>query len=97
MKGKPLVIFPYSLSSAPHPLLPLLVVPPEPPIVPASIPLEVAFEQVRPKYTPPPNSPHFDEHVVGQALKLMSASCQFCDQFHFEAHLNSTIESSPQH
>ena len=27
------------------------------------------------------------EHAAGQALKLMSAGCQFYDQFHFEAHL----------
>ena len=66
-------------------------------MVPASIPPEVAFEQVHPKYTPPPNSPPFDENVVGQALKLMSASCQFCDQFQFEAHLISALGSSPQH
>ena len=66
-------------------------------MVPASIPPEVAFEQVHPKYNSTPNSPPFDEHVAGQALKLMFASCQFCDQFHFEAHLISAPGSSPQY
>ena len=66
-------------------------------MVPASIPPEVSFEPVHPKYTPPLNSPPLDEHVAGQALKLMSASCQFCDQFHFEAHLISGSGSSPQY
>ena len=64
-------------------------------MVPASIPLEVAFEPVHPKYTLPPDSPPFVEHVARQALKLMSASCQFYDQFHFEAHLIFGPRSSP--
>ena len=66
-------------------------------MVPASIPPEVAFEHVHPKYTLPPYSPPLDEHVVGQALKLMSAGCQFYDQFHFEVHLISSPGSSPQY
>ena len=53
-------------------------------MVPASIPPKVAFERVHPKYTLPPYSPPLDEHVVGQALKLMSASCQFL--------INSTLK-----
>ena len=66
-------------------------------MVPASIPPEVAFEPVYPKYTLPPYSPPLDEHVAGQALKLMSASSQCYDQFHFEAHLISGPGSSPQY
>ena len=66
-------------------------------MVPASIPPEVAFEPVHPKYNPPPNSPLLEKHVVGQALKLMSAGCQFYDQFHFEAHLISGPGSSRQY
>ena len=63
----------------------------------ASIPPKVAFEPVHPKYTLPPYSPPLDEHVAGQALKLMSASCQFYDQFHFKAHLIYGPRSSPQY
>ena len=66
-------------------------------MVPESIPPEVAFEPVYPKYTFPPYSHPLDEHVAGQALKLMSAGCQFYDQFHFEAHLISGPGSSPQY
>ena len=64
-------------------------------MVPTSIPPEVAFELVHPKYTLPPDSPPLDEHVAGQALKLMSTGCQFYDQFHFEAHLIYGPGSSP--
>ena len=66
-------------------------------MVPASIPPEVAFEPVHLKYILPPCSPPLDEHVAGQALKLMSASCQFYDEFHYEAHLISGPGSSPQY
>ena len=66
-------------------------------MVPASIPPKVAFEPVHPKYNLPPDSPHLDEHVAAQALKLMSASCQFYDQFNFEAHLISSTGSSLQY
>ena len=38
-----------------------------------------------------------DDHAAGQALKLNTASCQFYDQFHFEAHLISSPGSSPQY
>ena len=49
-----------------------------------------------------------DEHVLGQALKLISAGCQIYDQFHiagcqifdqfhFKAHLLFGSESSPQY
>ena len=61
----------------------------------ASIPPEVAFEPVHPKYILPPDSPPLDEHVARQALKLMSAGCQVYDQFHFKAHLISCPGSSP--
>ena len=66
-------------------------------MVPASIPPEVAFEPVHPKYTLPPDSPPLDEHVAGKALKLISTSCQFYDQFHFESHLISGPGNSPQY
>ena len=66
-------------------------------MVPASIPPKVAFEPVHPKYTLPLDSPPLDEHVAGQALKLMSAGCQFYDQFHFEAHLIFGPGISPQY
>ena len=66
-------------------------------MVPVSIPLEVSFEPVHPKYTLPLDSPPLYEPVARQALKLMFASCQFYDQFHFEAHLISGLGSSPQY
>ena len=58
--------------------------------------------------TLPLNFLPFDEHVVGQALKLIStgcqiydqfhfAGCQFFDQFHFEAHPLFSLESSLQY
>ena len=75
----------------------MLVVPQEPLMVPASIPPEATFEPVHLKYTLSPYSPPLDEHVDGKALKLMSAGCQFYDQFHFEAHLISGPRSSPQY
>ena len=38
-----------------------------------------------------------DDHVAGQALKLISTGCQVYDQFHFEAHLLFSSKSSPQY
>ena len=58
--------------------------------------------------TPPLDFISLDEHVAGQALKLMFAGyqiydqfhfvgCQIFDQFHFEAHLLFGSKSSPQY
>ena len=66
-------------------------------MVSASIPPEVAFEPIHPKYTPPPNSPPFDEHVVGQALKWSLPGCLISGTCHSVAHLIFGSKSSPHY